>query len=80
MFTTGAPSGSVSHVSTKCIVPAQMVLRRTDIDDVSVKQLSLVRNSVTDNFVYRPDLNYKPTIDLTGTKDTHVQTDFENPR
>jgi len=80
VFTAGAPSGSVSHVSTKCMVPAQMALRRTDIYDVSVAQLSLVWDSVTDYFVYRPDLNHKPTIDFADTRDTHVQTDFWNPR
>lgn len=80
VFTAGAPSGSVSDVSTKCMVPAQMALRRTDIDDVSVTQLSLVWNSVADDFVYRPDLNHKPTIDFADTRCTHVQTDFWNPR
>lgn len=80
VFTAGAPSSSVSHVSTKCMVPAQMALRRTDVYDVSVAQLSLVWDSVADDFVYRPDPNHKPTIDFADMRGTHVQTDFWNPR
>jgi len=35
--------------------------RRTDIDDISITQLSLVWNSVTDHFVDRPDLDMSKT-------------------
>ena len=53
-----------------------MVLRRTDVDDIPLTQLSLVWNSVTDDFVDRPGLNLRQTGNLADTRGTHVQTDF----
>jgi hypothetical protein len=50
----GVPSGSVSHVSTKEMIGAEMGSRHTDVDDIALTQLSLVWNAMTDDFVDGP--------------------------
>ena len=56
-------------------LPAQMGLRRTDVDDVSITQLSPIWNPVTNNFVDGPDLNMSPTIEAAGKHEGHPRAD-----
>lgn len=46
------------------MVPAQVASRRTDVDDITLTQLSLVRDSVADDFVDGPDLGHERTVGL----------------
>ena len=61
--------------------PAQMASRRTDVNDISITQLPLIRNSMTNDFVNGPGLNIRkklssetretPTCRLiSGTRDS----------
>lgn len=62
------------------MIPAQVASRRTDVDDISLAQLSPVWDSVADDFIDGPDPEREPTVALRDTRKTHVQTDFGNPR
>jgi len=47
---------SFASFDKKYTIPAQMAWRRTDVDNISLTQLSPVWDSMTDNFVDRPKL------------------------
>ena len=54
---------------------------RTDVDDISFAQLSLVWDSMTDDLVDRSNSTINGDDDhFSGKRNTHVQTDFGYPR